>query len=440
MDLRSYVVTTTLLSICLVPLQADDFLTSGASARSAGVGGVYVSGSDNALDAMAMNPAGLALLNGTQFTLSAAAGFARGTFTNSANSNGRLDSNGILPYGAFASRIGKSRFTIGLAATPELMSAARWQYKDAPGGVGGVSYGGLRNNSEIMAMRTSAGIGIYVTRKLQIGATFGAIYNTNTLQTAYVFQSNPALAGLKTQLDLHTNGVGWNGSVGAIVHPSRRFDMGVSYKTRTTVASKGVATGNIGVQLAAIGLGAARPDFRYDARVDNVLPQSAMAHMKWSVNSRVRVVAQTEWINWKNAFVNLPVTLTHGDNADINGVLGTDGIKDSIPLAWKDQLVERIGIERGWGEGGTIRAGYAHANNPVPQSTLSPLTAAITRNTLSAGFGFRMGKGRIDLAYSIDPSASANVQRSILKSGEYDNSHVAVQTQMVLLSYTLHVR
>lgn len=417
----------------------DDFLTSGASARSTAAGGVYLPSSDNALDAMAINPAGLTSLSAPTLDLSVAAMFARGQFVNSANSNGRLDSNGAVPFGAFGTPLGKSRFSVGVAVLPELMSAAKWRYVDAPGGAGGVSYGMLNNNSEILAMRTAAGLGVSLGSRVQIGATFGAVYNSNTLETAYVFQSNPALTGLKTLLDLHTNGVGWNGSVGARVRLSKRLEFGVAYKTQTTIASKGTATGNAGVQFAAIGLGAARPDFKYNAEVDNTLPQSVTANIAWRVTPRLRLVTQADWINWKNAFTALPVILTNGNNSDINGLLGTNGIKDSIPLQWRDQLVARIGVERDWLENASLRAGYAHSNDPVPGSTLSPLTAAITRNTLSGGIGYRMGRWRFDFSYSVDPTATATSGQSVLHSGEYNNSTVKVGTQSVVATTSIRL-
>lgn len=423
-----------LLSLCAVPLFGDDFLRSGASARAVAVGGAFLPGSESALDAMTINPAGLALLNTRTVELSLAAMLARGQFVNRANSDGRMRSQGVLPYGAFGARLGQSRFTLGFSAAPELASAARWNYVDTPGGAGGVSYGPLRNNSEILAIRAAVGVGFYVNTRVQLGATFGSTYNQNKLQTAYVFQNHPALAGLKTLLDLRTSGHGWNGSFGLLARANKHLQFGVSYKTRTNIASKGVATGNAGIQFAAIGLGAARPNFRYDAQVDNVLPQSLHVQTIWSVSGGLRFTTQGEWVNWKRAFVNLPATLTSGDNPDINGLLGTNGIKDSIPVQWKDQFAVRVGVEKSWLENARLRAGYAHGTNPVPSSTLTPLTAAITRHTFSAGGGYRVGRSEFNLAYSIDPNATARTGTSAIKSAEYSNSRVKVGVQSLVLS------
>lgn len=436
---RLIVLTAALLSISMAA-SADDFLTSGASARAVATGGAYLPSSDNVLDAMAINPAGLALLSAPVFDLSLKAVFARGQFTNSANPDGRLSSNGAVPYGAFGGPVGSGpasrRFSVGFAALPELLGYAKWRYNDAPG-PGGVSYGLQNNNSEILAMRAAVGVGVYLNSRVQLGASLGAVYNSNTLQTAYVFQNYAPLAGLKTLLDLHTDGIGWNGSVGALVRASKRLRFGVAYKTGTTVRSTGAAAGNAGIQFAAIGLGAARPDFRYNAEVDNVLPRAASANVVWQFDSRTRLTGQADWIGWKDAFVRLPVILTNGTNSDINGLLGTNAIADSIPLQWRDQIVGRFGVERSWLENAVFRAGYAHSNSPVPDSTLSPLTAAIARHTVSAGIGYRRGRWRLDVAYAIDPWAAQSVQQSALLAGEYANSRVRLGTQSAVATFSI---
>ena len=46
------------------PASANGFYGNGVSARSLALGGIYTPSSDNALDALASNPAGLALLAG----------------------------------------------------------------------------------------------------------------------------------------------------------------------------------------------------------------------------------------------------------------------------------------------------------------------------------------------------------------------------------------
>ena len=144
---------------------------------------------------------------------------------------------------------------------------------------------------------------------------------------------------------------------------------------------------------------------------------------------------QTDWVNWSNAFVNLPVTLTNGTNGAINGLLKSTTLVDGVPLNWKDQYSFHGGVERLLTESTSLRFGYAHGNNPVPSGTLTPMTAAIMTNQLSTGFAYHLGRSRFDVGYTYDPTAQSQVQQSSLLSGEYNNSTVRVGLQSLSLGY-----
>jgi long-subunit fatty acid transport protein len=233
---------------------------------------------------------------------------------------------------------------------------------------------------------------------------------------------------LKTLLDLHTTGEGWNTSVGVIAHPSSRVQVNAAWKSHTIIDSTGSASGNLSQQFSALGL-AAPPDFNYSARVHNVLPQSVLAGVSWRVDGRWIFALQSNWVNWSNAFNSLPVYLTNGTNPAVNGLLNSTSLADRVPVLWKDQYSFRGGVERLLTENISVRGGFAHSNNPVPGSTLSPLTAAIMTNQLSTGIGYRHGRWRFDLGYAVNPTASESVRQSALLSGEYSNSQVGIGTQ-----------
>ena len=108
-----------------------------------------------------------------------------------------------------------------------------------------------------------------------------------------------------------------------------------------------------------------------------------------------------------------------------------------MPLDWKDQFSFHGGFERLLTESVSVRGGFAHANNPVPNSTLSPLTAAIMANQITTGLGYRHGRYRFDLAYAYGLRGQAGVQRSALLSGEYSNSQVQVGTQSLTLNTSI---
>ena len=284
-------------------LAGAELLLNTASARSMALGGVYLPSAGGAIDADGYeSSAGLTALSARTVDMSVTSIFATGSFTNSVNNNAPLkDGPGVIPYGAFGMPIGHSRFSVGVGFTPELMSLSNWSYVDAPG-VAGASYGLQQQKSAILAGRASVGVGYALSRKLALGLSVGAVYNSNTLKAPYIFQSDPAVAGLKTLVDLNTTGVGWNTSVGVIATPTDRVQINAAWKSRTVIDSTGGATGDIGAQLLALGLNAPST-FHYDAAVHNVLPQSVLAGVAWRVDGKWIFGLQGNWVNWKRRFL-----------------------------------------------------------------------------------------------------------------------------------------
>lgn len=438
MKWRHKLSTALLVCACMaMPAFAQSFYWNASTPSSVALGGIYVPSSSNAQDALAANPAGLTALGAKTLELTATTVIPRGSFSNSVNNNAHLDGTpGMLPYGAFGMPIHHSRFTWAVAFLPDLMSVANWHYVDAPG-VAGASYGLQEQHSAIIAGRGVTGLGIAVSPRLSLGVSLGVDYNTNTLIAPYIFQSQPQLAGLKTLLALRTSGYGWNGSVGGLFRASRKVEFGVAWKSSTVIMSHGGASGDAWAQFNALSI-PGPSNFEYQAQVRNVLPQSVLASVSWQARPNWMLAFQTDWVNWGGAFQNLPVTLTNGTNATINSVVGSSTLIDGVPLNWKDQYTFHVGAERTLTERASLRFGYAYSNNPVPSSTLTPMTAAIMSNQLSTGLTYNLGHSRLEAAYVFDATAHQHVGQSGLLSGEYNNSTVGVGTQALTLGYSVH--
>lgn len=129
-----------------------------------------------------------------------------------------------------------------------------------------------------------------------------------------------------------------------------------------------------------------------------------------------------------------PVRLTRGDNADLNGLLGSDALTDIVPLDWRDQFVFRAGVEFRLLKSVHLRGGYRYGGSPVPDGTLMPMTAAIFEHGIAAGVGYSRGAYRVDFGYQYDIPTSQSVGQSGLRSGEYDNSRVRVGMHLLALS------
>lgn len=421
-----------LLLLSLPPhLQAAGIYPDGTGAKSMSLGGADVGWADDPLTSLADNPAGLGFMDGGMFTLGDTTVYPAGHFSNRADSDGYMtDRLTTAIEGAAGVQLGGSPVRVGAGFFPEAGMDGDWRYIDPPGGTGGTtSYGFQQQRSEIIVLRTAVGIAAQITPRLSIGASVGLIYNENKLQAPYIFQNEPALPpGFKTLLNLQTSGWSADGNVGVQYHPIDDLLLGLVYKTESRVRTTGDAWGNAGAQLDALGLGAAQHTFHYDAEVDNVFPQSVSAGATWKACPKWTFSGQMDWIDWSQ-FDMLPVKLTNGSNGDIDSVVGSSSLNDSIPLKWTDQLVYRTGVEYHLNDNFTLRAGYIYGKSPVPTSTLTPLTAAITENTLTAGIGYAIGRFSIDAAYQYSLPKTRTVAVSGLAAGEYDDSSVKVSIQ-----------
>ena len=424
--------SSVLVSCAGVPVMAQDFLWTTASARAQAMGGVYLPSSRGVVDSLTANPAGLTSVSSATLDLGSSSIFTHGSFTNSANSESPLrNAPGIVPYGAFGAPLGKSKFSFGAGFVPEVTSASTWSYTDAPG-TAGANYGVQREKSSIVATRFVGGAAYELSKSLSVGVSLGGLYNSNTLEAPYIFQSNPALAGLKTLLNLHTTGFSWNMGAGVVFRPTDKLQLNVAWKSQSTIDSTGRASGDLNQQFAALGI-AAPSTFHYSATVHNVLPQSVTAGISRRIDGHWILAVQGNFAGWKSAFSQLPVSLTKGDNVTVNGILQSSSLNDTVPVQWKNQLSVHGGIERLITENVSLQIGFAHANNPVPASTLTPLTAAIFTNKATAGTSYRRGRWHFGLAYGISPVNSEHVGFSGLRSGEYSNSSVRVGLQSLVL-------
>lgn len=405
----------------------------GLSAAAIARGGSTVVQQSNAVDAVQGNPAGLAGLGTKILDLNVVGVVASGNFHNAYNSDAKLGVfAGALPYGAYASPLRHSAWVMGIAVTPEILMRAHWRYFDAPG-TAGVTYGYQKQDTSILGLRSSVAIARPLGSKWNVGATLGVVYNENHLEAPYIFQQQPALAGLKVLVDLTTRGYGWNGSAGAQWQPRPTLLAGLAWKSGTTIHTEGDLKGSASALFAALGVDAPS-SFAYRAQVLNHFPQAFSAGLRWQTGSHVALTFEGGMTAWAQAFEQLPMILSNGTNATINSVAGGSTLHDAVPLHWKNQGAFHGGVDYKLRENWTVRGGYSYRSNPVPSATLTPLTAAIMQQTVAGGGGWGHERWHYDLAYQVQLPSSETVGRSDLRAGEYNKSNVRISMQSVTLS------
>jgi long-chain fatty acid transport protein len=420
-------------------VSANGVLRNGAGGRSMGVAGASVAAPLDPVAALYANPAGLAAMRAPALTLGAMAIYADATFTGGVEASVDLDEPfGIAPELALAVPLRDTPVTLGLSVIPEVTRLSQWYYTDAPGGLdGNTSYGFRLHNAEIISVRTALGAGWQVNDQLSVGASAGLAWQDISLHAPFIFQSFAPLRGIKTPLNLDTEDHdAWNADLGLLYKATDKLTLGLNFRTKTDITSEGTAAGNADVQLQNLGLGAARSDFRYDAEVETALPAVLTAGVHFKHTKRLHFSAQVDWINWSDSFDTLVVHLSNGNNADLNAIAGGSSLTDRIPLDWDDVFVGRLGVEYSPADRWWLRAGYAYGDNPIPNRNLTPLNAAISEHTLTAGVGYVAEKWNADFAWQYDLPHGENTGVSNILDGEYSGTSTKLAAHWFGLSVT----
>jgi len=175
---------------------------------------------------------------------------------------------------------------------------------------------------------------------------------------------------------------------------------------------------------------------KYDAEAKFGLPQSVSAGVSFSPNKTFRFALDGEWVNWKNAFDQMDISLTNGTNPNINKMLGSEGsMAMPFPMYWKNTVIIRSGIEYDPFDKLTVRAGYVYGSNPIPSTTLFPLFPAIVTDHFTAGLSVKATKSLIVNAayeYAFQKEQKAAAESYI--ANEYDNSTSGLENQIFHLS------
>lgn len=418
-------------------LHAAGVYRDGLNAESSALAGINVQGVTSPIAIMTGNPAALAKIDQrvTEVNLSFASFDT--SFSNSANtvSASEID-KGVIPAAAVAWSPENSDYSWGISLTPDVALETRYQLIDPAGGLAGVSYGNQKHASKFVVIRLAAAGAVSLTDRLDLGASVGAVWNQNKLESPYIFQSGAPsiLPGFKTLLDLQTDGWDWSAQLGLSYAATENLSLGLSYRPEIRVQGTGRATGNAEAQLDQLGVVDFQPDFAYRTEVKTRIPALVFAGLEWQPTADWTLLAQFDWIK-SSTYDNLRIDLGQGTNADLNALLGADGFVEVAPLQWDDQRVIRLAGSYRLSTDWVFRAGFAQTSSPIPDATLTPLTGAISENVYSLGFTRILAGSQLDVSYQFVEEAEQSVVNSGLLAGEYSNSSFALSGHWINISW-----
>jgi long-chain fatty acid transport protein len=185
---------------------------------------------------------------------------------------------------------------------------------------------------------------------------------------------------------------GWTGKFGATVQATDSLRLGAAYQMKTRLGD--MKTGGDGASLT-LGQSLSGQMVVHDFQ----MPASVSAGAAWQARPDLMLVADVKRIDWSSVMQNFRMTFISSQG------MGTMGF--ALPQNWKDQTVLSLGGAYKATEKLTLRAGYNHASNPVPDAYVHPLFPAIVKNHYTAGFGYALtAQWSLDAAVSHAPRVS----------------------------------
>ena len=417
-----------LISACLILMAASeqDVLAQGVvrdsiAATSSGRGGTNIAHFDN-LSVILDNPAALANIpERRRFDFGFDLLFTDLDYTDPLNNADGEVTPFPLPQFAYASKTANDRLAYGIGIFAPAGFGAHYDLRHA-------LYGKREYSSLGALIKILPAVAYKVTDKLSVGATFGLGISHVQLEKPLNLQTGP-FAGLPCMIDLKATGFAPTWSVGIQYTLSEKTTVGLAFRSETRFRLKGSAKADVS------GVGLPLLKGSYDAEADLVWPRSLGAGISHRLSDKHRISADVVWFDWSHAFDGLDLKLTDGSNPLFGVMLGPK-VRDRLPMSWHDSVACRVGYEFFPTTRDVLRAGYTYHDNPIPAATLIPNLAGTLEHAVSAGYGHRWERWRVDVAYQYSWGPTNHVSHSRMVGGDYDHSSVKAQAHWFFLSFS----
>jgi len=470
----------------------------GFDAKSIGRGGAGI-GLFNGTSVMMTNPAGLSFMTGPSLDIGLGLLVPGLQFSNAINNDVKGKTNYFpLPEVAYASRSDAGSLSWGVGAFTQGGMGADFTLNHNLFRTASGAYDPQQYHSKVAVMEGGVSAAYRVSPDFSVGATAHLVYSQMEFSMPYslspsvmkgvvnpatgmtfgdMFSAPQAMGGFgytEVTAAAVMNGLtayGFSGKIGLAWKASDQVTLGVTYTSPTTLTYKGGAANmdmtaqlNNAFGLAVQGYMAQNPTATqqqaqqavmaqftglgidlskgvvasYGLQLKLTFPQSFGVGIGYRASDRLRLGLDAEWINWKNAFDKMSLSLSGGTNANVNRMLGNSGsFSLDFPLDWKDSYCVRAGAEFDVTAPLTLRLGYAYGTNPVPESTVFPVFPAVTENHLTAGVTYRiLGPLSVNIAYELVFNKSETASAQSLLAREYNNSVSQLSENVFHLSVT----
>jgi len=338
----------------------------------------------------------------------------------------------FLPSFSYSQKITRRPFGIGIGVfSPAGFSTEyRLNPPDLPNP--GFLYGRQKYASDASLTKILMAAGWQITDKWSVGLGVGPAYSKASFQELHFFQTGP-LAGAPVLIDMNGDdwAMAWN--MGVQWRISESTTLGLAYVNQDRFH----LSGDLDLRIdPAVIAGAGLPPLtnstaHYHAKCDFQWPQTLGIGIRHQFQTKHTFSTDIVWIDWSSAFDELTFKLSDGDNSDLNTAVGGSSVQDTIPLHWKDSYAFRLGYEYLLAPADTLRLGYSYNQNPVPDSTLTPIIPGILTHMVSFGYGHDWDNWALNAAYVYSFGPRQSVSTSEIIGGDYDQSSVKVSAHFL---------
>lgn len=365
--------------------------------------------------AMFYNPAGLAMLDGTQIYVGATAIIPSGDFDGTGPLAGISETQAsqfFLPPNLYISHRLNDQIVLGLGLHTPFGLGTKWE--DPPNYTGRY----LAHETSIAGVAINPTVAFSVNDQLSVGVGVDIRLSTLLLKR-WAPPQDLSLLGLGTSVDIGkaeletdmANGIGFN--AGALFEATDQLSIGLAYRSKVEVDYEGTATVtqiSTGVPAADTYLAGLGIYGDFDVSTTIAYPSILTAGVAYKVSDQLLAEVDVNYVGW-SAFKELAVESTNASLAE------------TIPEDYEDSITVRVGAEYWQSDTMALRVGYLYDQTPVPNKSITPLLPDATRNGVTAGIGMTFGSLNVDAAfmYLMFGDADTNGEHP-LYNGIYKNS------------------
>ncbi|UCG77361.1 MAG: outer membrane protein transport protein [Nitrospirota bacterium] len=217
-------------------------------------------------------------------------------------------------------------------------------------------------------------------------------------------------------------GYGVAGKLGLVYEVSPEFTVGVTYHSKTALSDLETSGATVTINADmddGIAAGGA-PSGTFSNYTVPVTGTISVKDFQWpatygigvaykAMESRLLLAADIKYIAWEEVMKDFSMGFeadTSQTNPQAMGFAGAT-MDASLFQEWDNQTVIAVGASYAVNDAFTVRAGYNHSANPIPNTYLNALFPAIVESHATLGGGYNFGSSSLNAALSMAFESSA---------------------------------